>query len=105
MADNSQDDRDRPDRELSEANDQFMAQLYRQTRVGIWLGPRNHKLVLGPYNAMQLGSIYRYILLAFFGGCPGLIRKLEPRWARGSTGAAQRSRVRVRAVVRRLVRG
>ena len=66
MADNSQDDRDRLDRELSEANDQFMAQLYRETRVGLWLGPRNHRLVLGPYNAMQLGTIYRGTLLLLF---------------------------------------
>jgi hypothetical protein len=67
MADNSQDDlRDRLDRELAEANDKFATELYRQTSWRFWLGSRNHRLILGPYNAMQLGAIYRYILLVMF---------------------------------------
>lgn len=67
MTDNSQDDlRDRLDKELSEADEQFTAELYRRASWEFWLGSRNHRLILGPYNSMQLGVIYRYILLALF---------------------------------------
>jgi hypothetical protein len=66
MNDESQDSQsDRLSQELSEAMDEFRVEIDRVTRVwGFWTGHGNR--IIGPYNATQVASIYRIILLALF---------------------------------------